>query len=158
MQPLYWRGRRWGRSDLDVTTWTERFGIVQREDGVDQRSGEVTSPLTPFDDDLGDVLEDLRHILGFAHLYEANGSDDHPCRLRLAAADAAGAAIPLSALYQTGDTTGVYIIEDGAVHLQPVTVTAFRDNDAVVTGLPAGAVIVTAGVHQLHEGEKVRTQ
>lgn len=78
--------------------------------------------------------------------------------VRLAAADAAGAAIPLSALYQTGDTTGVYIIEDGAVHLQPVTVTAFRDNDAVVTGLPAGAVIVTAGVHQLHEGEKVRTQ
>ena len=78
--------------------------------------------------------------------------------VRLSSAEAAGAVLPLSALYQTGDTTGVYIIEDGAVHLQPVTVTAFRDNDAVVTGLPAGAVIVTAGVHQLHEGEKVRTQ
>jgi RND family efflux transporter MFP subunit len=78
--------------------------------------------------------------------------------VRLSSAEAAGAVLPLSALYQTGDTTGVYIIEDGAVHLQPVTVTAFRDNDAVVRGLPAGAVIVTAGVHQLHEGEKVRTQ
>ena len=78
--------------------------------------------------------------------------------VRLSSAEAAGAVLPLSALYQTGDTTGVYIIEDGAVHLQPVTVTAFRDNDAVVRGLPAGAVIVTAGVHQLHGGEKVRTQ
>ena len=78
--------------------------------------------------------------------------------VRLAAADAAGAVIPLSALYQTGDTTGVYIVADGAVHLQTVTVTAFHDNDVVVTGLPAGAVVVTAGVHQLHEGEAVRTQ
>ena len=78
--------------------------------------------------------------------------------VRLSSAEAAGAVLPLSALYQTGDTTGVYIIEDGAVHLQPVAVTAFRDNDVVVTGLPADAVVVTAGVHRLHEGEKVRTQ
>ena len=69
-----------------------------------------------------------------------------------------GAAIPLSALYQTGDTAQVYVVEDDAVHLVPVTVTAFRTNDALVTGLPQGARIVTAGVHQLHEGEKVRTK
>ena len=78
--------------------------------------------------------------------------------VRLAAADTTGAAIPLSALYQTGDSTQVYIVADGTVHLQPVTVTAFHDNDAVVTGLPAGAVFVTAGVNALHEGEAVRTQ
>ena len=78
--------------------------------------------------------------------------------VRLAAADTTGAAIPLSALYQTGDTAAVFIVADGTVHLQPVTVTAFHDNDAVVTGLPAGAVVVTAGVHQLHEREAVRTQ
>ena len=69
-----------------------------------------------------------------------------------------GAVIPLSALYQTGDETEVYIVADSAVRLTPVTVTAFRGNDAVVDGLPRGAVVVTAGVHQLHEGEKVRTK
>ena len=69
-----------------------------------------------------------------------------------------GTIIPLSALYQTGDTAGVYVVESGAVHLRPVTVTAFRTNDAVVAGLPVGTVVVTAGVHQLHDGEKVRTK
>ena len=79
-------------------------------------------------------------------------------RVRLGASVQDGAAIPLSALYQTGDTAQVYVVEDDAVHLVPVTVTAFRTNDALVTGLPHGARIVTAGVHQLHEGEKVRTK
>ena len=79
-------------------------------------------------------------------------------RIRLGASVQEGAAIPLSALYQTGDTAQVYVVEDDAVHLVPVTVTAFRTNDALVTGLPQGARIVTAGVHQLHEGEKVRTK
>ena len=80
-----------------------------------------------------------------AHVYLAGGS-------------VTGAVIPLSALYQTGDETEVYIVADGTVRLTPVTVTAFRGNDAVVDGLPRGAVVVTAGVHQLHEGEKVRTK
>ena len=79
-------------------------------------------------------------------------------RVRLGASVQDGVAIPLSALYQTGDTAQVYVVEDDAVHLVPVTVTAFRTNDALVTGLPQGARIVTAGVHQLHEGEKVRTK
>ena len=79
-------------------------------------------------------------------------------RVRLGASVQDGVAIPLSALYQTGDTAQVYVVEDDAVHLIPVTVTAFRTNDALVTGLPQGARIVTAGVHQLHEGEKVRTK
>lgn len=79
-------------------------------------------------------------------------------RVRLGASVQEGASIPLSALYQTGDTAQVYVVEDDAVHLVPVTVTAFRTNDALVTGLPQGARIVTAGVHQLHEGEKVRTK
>ena len=79
-------------------------------------------------------------------------------RVRLGASVQDGVSIPLSALYQTSDTAQVYVVEDDAVHLVPVTVTAFRTNDALVTGLPQGARIVTAGVHQLHEGEKVRTK
>ena len=79
-------------------------------------------------------------------------------RVRLGENASAGAVIPLSALYQTGDTAEVYVVEDGTVHLTPVTVTAFHDSDAVVEGLPLGAVVVTAGIHQLREGEKVRTK
>ena len=79
-------------------------------------------------------------------------------RVRLGASVQDGVSIPLSALYQTGDTAQVYVVEDDAVHLVPVTVTAFRTNDALVTGLPQGSCIVMAGVHQLHEGEKVRTK
>ena len=79
-------------------------------------------------------------------------------RVRLGESVQNGVSIPLSALYQTGDSAQVYVVEDDAVHLVPVTVTAFRTNDALVTGLPQGARIVTAGVHQLHEGEKVRTK
>ena len=79
-------------------------------------------------------------------------------RVRLGASVQDGVSIPLSALYQTGDTAQVYVVEDDTVHLVPVTVTAFRTNDALVAGLPQGARIVTAGVHQLHEGEKVRTK
>ena len=79
-------------------------------------------------------------------------------RVRLGESAESGAVIPMSALYQTGDTAQIYVVEDDAVHLVPVTVTAFRTNDALVTGLPQGARIVTAGVHQLHDGEKVRTK
>ena len=79
-------------------------------------------------------------------------------RVRLGASVQDGVSIPLSALYQTSDTAQVYVVENDAVHLVPITVTAFRTNDALVTGLPQGARIVTAGVHQLHEGEKVRTK
>ena len=97
-----------------------------------------------------------------ARIALTNAPDDLPlgmtARVHLTEKAAAGAVIPLSALYQTGDQAGVYVVEDGIVHLQPVTVTAFYANDAVVEGLAQGAVIVTAGVHQLREGEKVRTK
>ena len=79
-------------------------------------------------------------------------------RVRLGTQAEVGAVLPLSAIYQTGDEAQVYIVEDGVVHLCPVTVTAFRERDAVVTGLPQNAVVVTAGVHRLHDGEKVRTK
>ena len=79
-------------------------------------------------------------------------------RVRLGTPAEVGAVLPLSAIYQTGDEAQVYIVEDGVVHLCPVTVTAFRERDAVVTGLPQNAVVVTAGVHRLHDGEKVRTK
>ena len=79
-------------------------------------------------------------------------------RVRLGETPRTGTVVPLSALYQTGDRAEVYVVADGTVHLHPVTVTAFQGNDAVVEGLARGTVVVTAGVHQLREGEKVRTK
>jgi multidrug efflux system membrane fusion protein len=65
--------------------------------------------------------------------------------------------IPLSAVYQTGDTPNVWVITNETVTLRPIKVGAFGDNKVqVLEGLQDGDVIVTAGVQKLHEGQKVR--
>lgn len=69
-----------------------------------------------------------------------------------------GVAIPLAAIYQTGDTPNVWVIREGTVSLRPIKVGAFGDNQVqVLEGLQNGEVIVTAGVQKLREGQKVRT-
>lgn len=67
-------------------------------------------------------------------------------------------SIPLTAIFQQGQQTAVWVInKDGAVNLRPVSVARYGDQDAfVTTGLVAGERIVAAGVHKLHEGEQVR--
>jgi len=65
--------------------------------------------------------------------------------------------IPLSAVYQTEDTPNVWVINDGQVNLRPIKVGVFGDNRIeVLAGLKNGDVVVTAGVHKLQEGQKVR--
>ena len=65
--------------------------------------------------------------------------------------------LPLSAIYQTGETPEVWLVDsDHKVSLQKVDVEAFGDNKVKVTGLKEGDVVVTAGVHKLHDGEEVR--
>lgn len=67
------------------------------------------------------------------------------------------AYIPLSAIYQTGDTPNVWVVQDGTAHLRPVKIGAFGDQQVqVLEGLQNGDVIVTAGVQKLREGQKVR--
>ncbi|HBF39267.1 MAG TPA: efflux transporter periplasmic adaptor subunit [Firmicutes bacterium] len=67
--------------------------------------------------------------------------------------------LPLSAIYQAGDTPGIWLVRQGIVHWKPVQLGSFGDGDQVqvLKGLRAGDMIVTAGVHKLREGEKVRT-
>jgi len=70
----------------------------------------------------------------------------------------AAASIPLSAIYQTGDAPGVWIVNNAVVHLQPIKIGAFgEDQVQVLKGIKDGDVIVTAGVHKLREGLKVHT-
>ncbi|MEE9911433.1 MAG: efflux RND transporter periplasmic adaptor subunit [Deltaproteobacteria bacterium] len=64
--------------------------------------------------------------------------------------------IPLSALYQTGGTPHVWIIQNGNVLLRPVKIGVFgNDQVQVLSGLNTGDMVVTAGVHKLREGQKV---
>ncbi len=66
------------------------------------------------------------------------------------------ATLPLSSIYQTGDKPCVWVVKDGKVTLREVSVDSFGANEAIVRGLESGDIVVTAGVHKLHEGEEVR--
>lgn len=76
----------------------------------------------------------------------------------LGANEAGVLAVPLSALYVKGNTTGVWLIAaDGKVSLKPVTVVQYKENSALIKdGVKIGDVIVAAGVHKLREGEVVK--
>ncbi|BBI98824.1 multidrug transporter [Ferrigenium kumadai] len=66
--------------------------------------------------------------------------------------------VPLTAIFQQGDKSAVWIVEaDRSLSLRPVQVAAYRDDGAVIAGgLAAGERIVGAGVHKLSVGEKIR--
>ena len=66
--------------------------------------------------------------------------------------------VPLTAIFQQGDQSAVWVVAaDHSVSLRPVQVAAYRDNGAVIaSGVMAGERIVSAGVHKLNAGEKIR--
>ena len=67
--------------------------------------------------------------------------------------------LPLSALREDKGRSTVWLVYRSAmtVKVQPVQVSGADGNDAVVTsGLSPGDVVVTAGVHVLNPGQKVR--
>ena len=68
-------------------------------------------------------------------------------------------ALPLSAIYQTGDSPEVWVVtDDDTATLKSVAVENFGDNTVLVHGLAPTDVVVTAGVHKLREGQAVRTE
>ena len=65
--------------------------------------------------------------------------------------------LPATALLEKDGKAQVWIIEGGKVALRDVTVVA-RDGDRIsVTGLAAGAQVVTVGVNSLSAGQQVRS-
>lgn len=68
--------------------------------------------------------------------------------------------LPSTALFQSGADPAVWIVGPGGVlELRPVRVERFDSNEVLVAaGIEAGDRVVTAGVHRLAEGEKVRLQ
>lgn len=72
----------------------------------------------------------------------------------------AGLLVPLTAIFQQGDQSAVWVVgADNTLSLRTVQVAAWRDQGAVLAGgVAAGERIVSAGVHKLAAGEKVRIQ
>jgi RND family efflux transporter MFP subunit len=65
--------------------------------------------------------------------------------------------LPLSAIYQTGENSQVWIVTaENKTALKNVIVQDFSNNEVLVNGLNAGEVVITAGVHKLREGQEIR--
>ena len=67
--------------------------------------------------------------------------------------------VPTSALRQDGGATAVWVLDKSSMTLrsQPVQVATADGNDAVIaSGLQPGMTVVSAGVHVLSPGQKVR--
>lgn len=72
---------------------------------------------------------------------------------------AAGAVLPLSAIFQNGDTPEVWVVgDDKTLTAKPVKVESLGDDTVRVTGLNGSDLVVVAGVHKLHAGQTVRTE
>lgn len=66
--------------------------------------------------------------------------------------------LPLSSIYQEKNNPAVWVVNSDVVNLRPVTLGSFGDTKIqVLAGLNPGDLVVTAGVHRLREGQKVRT-
>ena len=71
--------------------------------------------------------------------------------------------LPLAAVFNAGDGPGVFVVEPdektdgrGTLRFQPVGIVRYETTDAVVTGVPENAWVVSMGVRRLQPGEKVR--
>lgn len=85
--------------------------------------------------------------LGMTANVHIKGSEDQVIRL------------PLTAIYQPKQKPTVWVVDEktATVHNLPITITRYADNDVVVeSGLQPGQRVVTAGVHKLVEGQKIR--
>jgi len=80
-----------------------------------------------------------------------------------ASSSTASVLVPLASVMEAQGKVAVWVVEGGVVKKRAITLAASvpaAEADAVVaviSGLAPGAVIVTAGVHTLTEGQKVRT-
>jgi RND family efflux transporter MFP subunit len=67
--------------------------------------------------------------------------------------------LPLQSLFKEGDTTFVWLLDRGAMTVKrsPITLASVSGNDVVVaSGVAPGDTVVTAGVHLLKPGQKVK--
>jgi multidrug efflux system membrane fusion protein len=71
------------------------------------------------------------------------------------------AELPLTAIYQSGRDPAVWVLDKATstVSIRPVAIARWRDDTVLVaSGVRAGDLVVTAGVHKLESGQKVRSR
>ncbi len=65
--------------------------------------------------------------------------------------------VPLAAMYQEKNVTSLWVLDKGVVQLVPIKVAGVSGNDVLIaSGVVAGQQVVTAGVHVLKPGQKVK--
>lgn len=65
--------------------------------------------------------------------------------------------VPLSALYYEKSSTSVWVVEQGVAHMVPVQMGGTSGNEVlIIGGVKPGQTVVTAGVNQLKNGQKVK--
>jgi RND family efflux transporter MFP subunit len=66
--------------------------------------------------------------------------------------------VPLGALYDNGQSSGVWVVDpdSSSVSLRGVQVRRLAEETAVVIGIKSGERVVALGAHLLHRGERVR--
>jgi RND family efflux transporter MFP subunit len=71
---------------------------------------------------------------------------------------AAAVEVPLGALYDNGQSSGVWVVDphSSSVSMRAVQVRRLAEETAVVSGVKSGERIVALGAHLLHQGERVR--
>jgi RND family efflux transporter MFP subunit len=71
---------------------------------------------------------------------------------------AAAVEVPLGALYDNGQSSGVWVVDphSSSVSLSAVQVRGLAEETAIVSGVKSGERIVALGAHLLHQGEHVR--
>jgi hypothetical protein len=73
----------------------------------------------------------------------------------------AAAALPASAITQSKGQPALWVVRRsktepaGTVELVPVEVHAYRNDEVLVSGPPAGELVVVAGVHKMAPGLRV---
>lgn len=69
----------------------------------------------------------------------------------------AGIRVPLSAVIDRGQGAEVWVVAQGKAQRRPVTVTAYREDAAILAGgVAAGESVVAVGAHKLVAGQAVR--
>lgn len=67
--------------------------------------------------------------------------------------------VPQSAIYQRGDVTQVWLVEDGKARLRDVKASSYEGDKVKITeGLNQGDIVVTGGINKIAEGEEVRME
>ena len=66
--------------------------------------------------------------------------------------------VPTEAVQHNGVNAFVYVMRDGAAHLQPVTEIATEGNNASVSGLKGGDFVAITGFDKIQDGTLVTVQ